>query len=531
MNPSSNYSRRLFIKQMAAVGTLASLPACCTISNLKCPKLGSEVLVIDPHCHIFNGRDLDIYNYVIADVPAPLHFTLPVVYSITETIRVIAPSAEDETVLLDGWLADAKSFKSDRAAFQSYLRAQIHEVRQRQKEKRDNYLNSPQAIQSFMGHKRKLLQMEGKHNSAEIEAEAKKHADKVLKAFQSPAVWAFLEGFWHHRIVNAQRLMDDYPMVSLFTPSMMDTDSWFRHRLLQPSIKSTALAAQVDIYEKIAILTNGRFLPFLAFDPRRQVEWKPGNLDQPMSPRMLMEDCLQRGMFVGLKLYPPMGYRPADNVARDSCPPNTDWQAHLGEKMDQELNSTFDRCVQTCFCVMAHANESRFSDPSYHDNGSPLYWGKALEAHPNLMLNLAHFGGMTPKDDKHHWREGFSQLMAKYCGVYADVADFIEIDCRRSRDAYFKALKKWMVDNPGSPLLNRLMYGSDFYMNGLVQGYKKYANNWISAFQEQFPAQWENLVGGNAVDFLGLRKGKQRERLNRFIAYNQLSPEWTKLVT
>lgn len=501
--------------------------------------------MIDSHCHIFNGRDLDICNYVIGDIPDWLKGTLPfVLYGIAETIRAFAPSAEDELEHLNDWLAARKKWMDSparqaneelaRADFQSELKTQVHALRDTQFKRRQDFLASPDLFERLKDQKRQELKrtqpmLAGK-NPNHIELEAQWHADEVLQAMTSPAVWAFLEGFWHYRVVNAYRLIDDYPMISLFTPAMMDTDSWFQHRLLQPSFKSTSLPSQIEIYEKIAILTNGRFLPFFAFDPRRQVESASRNGAASPPPLDLVEDCLNRNCFVGLKLYPPMGYRPADNVDRDKNPPNDDWFRGLGGQLDAVLDQAFDRCMQTGLCTMAHTTESQYSDPAYHDNGSPHYWSMALQRHPELKVNLAHCGGMSGKEDPHHWKRGVFEIMSQYPNVYADVADFVDIDCRQIRNSYFRALRKWTVAHPESPVYSRLMYGSDFYMNGLFRDYEYYADNWISAFQEHFPENWRDLVGGNAANFLGLRAGPQRQRLDRFIADHDLSPEWVKRV-
>lgn len=525
-NDERGLTRRGFIQGMAALGTLTCLAGCCTVSNLPKPQIDSNLLAIDPHCHIFNGRDLDIFNYVIADIPDYLDISLPIFYSITEAIRAFAPSVEQEQALLSTWVQTVKD--------QSDLKGLVLSLYQDRLQARREYLNSPALKEFLREHKRQLIRMTRTvptlADKKRVEAEAEKHANAVLKKLNSPPVAALLEGLWHYRIVNAHRLMDDFPMMALFTPAMMDTDSWFQHRLLQPSIKSTSLMPQIDLYETIAILTNARFLPILAFDPRRQVEWKEGNPDEPRPPLDLVDECLRRGCFVGLKLYPPMGYRPANNAERDKNPPNHDWHVPLGSEMDAVLDSVFDKCIQTGMCTMAHTNRSQASDPDYLENGSPTNWRAALLRHPTLKINLAHFGGMEKKDDPEQWREGISCLMSDYAGVYADVADFTRITCRKTRNEYFRALKNWTDTHHNTPLLRRLMYGSDFYMSGLSPGYDTYAENWIAAFQEHFPNNWKDLVGGNAADFLGLRHGKQRERLDQFTTTHNLSPRWRALI-
>jgi predicted TIM-barrel fold metal-dependent hydrolase len=149
----------------------------------------------------------------------------------------------------------------------------------------------------------------------------------------------------------------------------------------------------------------------------------------------------------------------------------------------------------------------------------------ALARHPQLKVDLAHFGGM---ENKSGWRDGICELMAAHGGVYADTGDFALITCRESREKFFGGLKRWLHDHPASPLRERLMYGSDFFMNGLFPAYEQFAANWVSCFQQQFPGHWRQLAGGNAAEFLGLRQGAQRRRLEQFVAAHHLTPRWLK---
>jgi Transposase, Mutator family/Amidohydrolase len=157
---------------------------------------------------------------------------------------------------------------------------------------------------------------------------------------------------------------------------------------------------------------------------------------------------------------------------------------------------------------MAHTNKSHASADYNLNNGEPDRWGAALKEHPALRVNLAHFGGM---DNRSSWRSPICNMMTEYDGLYADIGDFDGITCEATRAAFLRDLQDWMHDNPSSPLLRRLMYGSDYFMSMLSEGYQQYEDDWIAAFTETFRREWRRLVGGNAADFLALRQGLQRE--------------------
>jgi hypothetical protein len=86
------------------------------------------------------------------------------------------------------------------------------------------------------------------------------------------------------------------------------------------------------------------------------------------------------------------------------------------------------------------------------------------------------------------------------------------------------------MEDPRHPLRERLLYGSDFFMNGLYPCYESYADDWIFYFRSRFPDDWQRFAGGNAADFLSLRGGKQRARLEQFFASNRLAPAWLDLI-
>src|ERR1700690_4007157 len=97
-------SRREFIKTVGAFSTLYAFTGCCTFRKVTRLNLGKDTVVVDPHCHIFNGRDLDIYNYI---VNSPMFKKLglvegPILDGLVALVTKIAPPLDDDLAFVNG---------------------------------------------------------------------------------------------------------------------------------------------------------------------------------------------------------------------------------------------------------------------------------------------------------------------------------------------------------------------------------------------------------------------------------------------
>jgi hypothetical protein len=133
-------------------------------------------------------------------------------------------------------------------------------------------------------------------------------------------------------------------------PLMMDIDPE-ETCLYQEQIDQTA--GQCRTYP-------GRILPFLAVHPRRK-----DAVD-------ILKKEVGSGRFVGLKLYPSLGY-------------NID-----------EAEDLIKYCNDTATPITMHCNsEGFYSDDIYRDNSHPRHWYGILKKYKSLKICLAHLGGMT----------------------------------------------------------------------------------------------------------------------------------------
>lgn len=225
--------------------------------------------------------------------------------------------------------------------------------------------------------------------------------------------------------------------------------------------------------------------PFLAVDPRR-----PGIV-------ALMKQLVDegRGVFRGVKLYPPLGYLPTH--------PN--------------LKEVYRYCSQFDIPITVHCStggleswpgsvlveswelDKPFVQSFGHGNPSPsaffanpANWVPVLMEFPNLRINLGHFGGCAPGDLTRinlPWAEQILELM-KHPHVYADLS-YVAEPARLNQ-----ALQMMTAHDV---LKSRLMFGTDFVMIAMdrkLGGIRRYFG--------QFAGLADALLADNARHFLKL---------------------------
>jgi predicted TIM-barrel fold metal-dependent hydrolase len=165
-----------------------------------------------------------------------------------------------------------------------------------------------------------------------------------------------------------------------------------------------------------------------------------------------------------------------------------------------------------------------------------------LQSHPNLQLNLAHFGGFEevgrPPRNENTWEWTIGRMWAKSPNayVYADMSFFSEIlgDAEKREDVKAR-LKTFKSTFQGSE--DRLIYGSDWTMIGREPGvapvdleahrpYPELVANFLfdSGFSD---AAIEKIMYRNSIRFLGLeRGGGTRGRIEAFCRKAGLDVTW-----
>lgn len=249
--------------------------------------------------------------------------------------------------------------------------------------------------------------------------------------------------------------------------------------------------------------------PFLAIDPRR-----PGIADYAKTH-------VGKGkMFAGIKLYCPNGYSPTDPLLFGST----------GQR-----DGLYAFCEDNGIPVTTHNSDGGFATLAksvvisglIHVNGQlhqldnellkfskkitekdavyeraltlnhPLIWRKVAEKYPNLLLNLAHFGGgrqleaaMDNPGNKNLWSNQIIELVKdnRY-KVYTDVSCFSE----------FRAIDKLIASAVYPEIRSRILYGSDYTLLLLFED--NFDEN-ISQFRSKFGSDFDIIARDNPKVFL-----------------------------
>src|SRR5690242_5883527 len=128
---------------------------------------------------------------------------------------------------------------------------------------------------------------------------------------------------------------------------------------------------------------------YVAFDPLREVYFRHGR--DRISPLQLARDALANHGFVGVKLYPPMGFKPLGNsnawpdyfrfIERD-----LGYATRLGDELDAALQNLYGLCVEIEAPVLAHAADSNGAGPHFADRADPAFWFPVFEKYPTESM-------------------------------------------------------------------------------------------------------------------------------------------------
>ncbi len=249
--------------------------------------------------------------------------------------------------------------------------------------------------------------------------------------------------------------------------------------------------------------------PFLAIDPRRPgiAEYAKANVGKGK-------------LFAGVKLYCPNGYSPTDPLLFGT---------------EGKRDGIYAFCEDNGIPVTAHNSDGGFATLAksvvinglIHVNGKliqlnnellkfskaitekdaiyeralainhPLVWGKVAEKYPNLLLNLAHFGGgrqleaaMDNPNNLNLWSNRIIELLKdnRY-KVYTDVSCFCE----------FSSIDKLIASEVYPEIKNRILYGSDYTLLLLFDD--DFDEN-IRKFRNKFGSDFDIIARENPEEFL-----------------------------
>jgi predicted TIM-barrel fold metal-dependent hydrolase len=229
----------------------------------------------------------------------------------------------------------------------------------------------------------------------------------------------------------------------------------------------------------------GRILPFYALNPIRK-----NGADR-------LKAVIQEGAFVGVKLYPSLGYR------------------------IEEVLDICKICNEADFPIIQHCSRNGFfKDVQFKEYCDPNIWRPYLMrgeqiGFEKLKVCFAHFGGeeahlvdasLGPGDSPANWAATILGMIrgegAGSPGVDRVFTDLSHHNGARKVSGYFKAVRKLLTDET---VCSQILWGTDYF---LLQRYVS-DSNYAKVFKRQLERNglWERLTRTNPLRFIGLELG------------------------
>lgn len=537
-------------------------------------------LTIDAHCHVFNGTDLQVEEFlarIAVRQGGALGFAARAIGDVLEKLAwQYAPTGDVElrglaelasalqTCTPDGYSGRVAALKEDgyqRGRDQLRLAAQRSDAMSSLRNKRSlgPLSVAPNSVDAARLEALSIIEQlpataagfKAQRADARLRGfETFSGQPKSLATFSVQGLINFVLQNFQYRYVSVHDYLETYNrpgerVVDLMLPSMVDYDFWLK----KGDPTRTPLSTQVKVMRQLAILTGGRVHGFVPFDPLRQVahELDPVQGDSlTLVRKAVMEDGC-----VGVKLYPPMGFAALGNAEKDgqgfwkqNWLPSWADRNDLGSRLDRAMRALFTWCQAEQVPVMAHTSASNGPSDAFEQLTDARYWELALAEFPRLRVNFGHFGGSTPVAAGLARAQAFSELMHDDAGragtmAFADAGYFVEV---MSREPDLQTVVRRLYEDTsgkgGAALVNRFIYGTDWEMTLTEGPVDSYLGGFEALFadmesQPLMKAQGhtdlaKRFFGWNAARWVGLFAGEAtRARLDRFYEGNSVAkPDW-----
>lgn len=521
-------------------------------------------LTIDAHAHLFNGSDLQIGDFFRLVLLRDLELLGGLGDILQGIAWSTAPNGAAELVALDRIEIALAACQGPTAALAraNPLDQSLASLRQAGYDiYRENLQRAVQAnaqgrlgrranasVESFIrGLPQDVGSFRTNYATPEATARLSRVDRKALNALR------FVFQLFQYRYVNLVDYLDLYARgtdrkVDLVITHMVD----YNWPLSMGGTTPTSHETQLGVMKRISRLSGGRVHAFVPFDPLREVAHRWGLLDPDLNPAPSALALAQRGIeefgCVGVKLYPPMGFRAYGNEELERRTPDfwhKPWlpaglqRPGLGRELDHALGDLYYYCLHHRVPIMAHTNWSNGPDTTFQD-GAAEAWGTALRVFPELQINFGHFGDVTGGSSL------FSDLMRgpgqPGANAYADTGFFSEsVENPAALERTLRDLFRQTSHKGPAALAQRLLYGTDWEMTLISEaGDREYLEEFhriLSLFDQDGTLGSagrlsDRFFGENAADFMGLRGGRPaRERLDAFYRQEGVAkPMWAHKV-
>lgn len=269
--------------------------------------------------------------------------------------------------------------------------------------------------------------------------------------------------------------------------------------------------SQLSQMQKLSKQSKGTLLGFSAFDPVRFLE--SGSSKKDIIAHL---DKAIKFDMLGFKFYPPLGFRAATNDIPG---------------MEYVVDVFLDYCIEHDLPVFTHCTPEGFEISPASESGlnaDPRYWRAALEKNEsrhNLRLCLGHAGGGSyslksgyishgwVSSDPFQWEseDNYAKHVVELCREFPNVyCELANIDTILHQAIHLKNLKenllKRLVDErdmgPHS-LHDKIMYGTDWHMVGMVNDVIEYFDVLVALFNDpRLIDMIPKFFRSNALQFL-----------------------------
>lgn len=410
--------------------------------------------------------------------------------------------------------------------------------------------------------------------------------DVLLLSWLSDRLNFFLVGT-HSRRSIGREVAQTYPEAELLAPALVDFDEWIDAGSgLGLTRAPVTPAAQVLLLEQLSRRamqgqltgTAGgtqRLHGYAAFCPAREISLAEASYPkvpaadskwagpdtayheetepigdwhlagptrvEPQPSFRLARHAIERAGFLGVKLYPPVGFRPVGNESLFDV--GSAQAEHRGARLDNALCRLYSWCQEKQVPVLVHCGVGNSFSLGAMECPHPAHWGKVLERYPKLRLCLGHLGhveglpkrppgGYTPEQIEQGWPAEAARLMERYDHVYADIADFHTLRASPYVEPGDTEVLRYLM-RTYPRFRGRLLYGSDWFMNNLLGEHDQYLKRFHAGFAEVFEEETgydaAAVFEGNARRFL-FGEGEGNPNRRRLLAYYQAAhvqaPPW-----
>jgi predicted TIM-barrel fold metal-dependent hydrolase len=265
---------------------------------------------------------------------------------------------------------------------------------------------------------------------------------------------------------------------------------------------------------------------FVAFNPYRD-HWHGG---QPGDGLRLVRQAVENHGAWGVKIYPPSGYRPADNEIKSrarsllSRSPGRQWDARYGSlgmegerALDRRLEEVLLWCIARDVPVFTHCGTGEFEARKGYGlhHSHPRFWRRFLETHPaadgspcRLRLCLGHAGGEDfwfGRKTFPDWGREVYELCTRFPNVYCEIsthAELLEPDCQAYFVDHLAALFAESAQAP-YPFATKLVYGTDWYLPVGADPHQILKATQGAFLHPRLRAHYEDYFFANALRYLG----------------------------